>query len=349
MAPEIPGLEGVDPQLLQEDLTTAAITFAVRQALGGTLTRADLRRIKIFPIDVTFDLSQAKNYSDFTDKPDFEIPAAEQLALGFKVLNPGAFANVSLVFEDTRGPVIDVGESSLEIIRFGRFWVLNPNAQAGKTLKLRIYQDPYILGVLPPRLTAELVKVVDVNNAAIDFATETTLAAISTFLGTQIDLKSTQLRDALRGGSNRTITDVYDILNTLYGTLSIAGLRDALRGLSSKTLTDLDSRLATVIGQLGNRSAAPAMQYVTVTTAGTPVQGPSITIPDGFRLVVAYHPSNTGVIGVGGSSANANLSTGTPFRLTAAGQALEYKLTNANLLWFDTTVSGDKVMLTVEQ
>jgi hypothetical protein len=65
-------------------------------------------------------------------------------------------------------------------------------------------------------------------------------------------------------------------------------------------------------------------------------------------VVIAYHPSNTGLIGIGNSSDNANLATGTPFILSGAGQAISLMVDNLNRIWVDASVSGEKVMYIVE-
>ena len=83
---------------------------------------------------------------------------------------------------------------------------------------------------------------------------------------------------------------------------------------------------------------------MTVTTSSTPVQGADVTIPAGIEVIVLAHPDNTGRISFAESSANA-LNTGTTSMLLEAGQSASVLVRNTNNLWFDSTVSGDKVRL----
>ncbi|MCD6197289.1 MAG: hypothetical protein J7K15_01770 [Deltaproteobacteria bacterium] len=94
-------------------------------------------------------------------------------------------------------------------------------------------------------------------------------ATVSSILG-QLDITLTELRDAIRGAGNKTLTDldasITAIKNALasIGTdkllttpdnppnldITLSALRDSLRGTGDKTLTDLDTRLASILGQL---------------------------------------------------------------------------------------------------
>ena len=89
----------------------------------------------------------------------------------------------------------------------------------------------------------------------------------------------------------------------------------------------------------------PTTATVTVTTSATPVQGASAAIPPGVEVLVRAHPDNTGTITVANSSATALNTTGTCERLLAH-QTITYQVQNTNQLWFDATVSGEKVLLT---
>ena len=167
----------------------------------------------------------------------------------------------------------------------------------------------------------------------------------SQLVGT-LNISLSALRDALQGTGGKTLTDVHSALT---GSLDIAlsALRDALQGTGGKTLTDLNTGITNVDTKLGNRTSF-VTGFITVTTAGTPVQGPDLAIAPGKAVVIAYHPSNTGLIGIGNSSANANLSTGTPFILSGAGQAISLMVDNLNRIWVDASVNGEKVMYIVE-
>lgn len=87
---------------------------------------------------------------------------------------------------------------------------------------------------------------------------------------------------------------------------------------------------------------------VTITTSGTPVQGTDISVPGGFSVVCKGHPDNTGTITVASSSTDA-LNTGINNHPLAQNQALSVQVQNFNQLWFDATVNGEKVILTVEK
>lgn len=87
---------------------------------------------------------------------------------------------------------------------------------------------------------------------------------------------------------------------------------------------------------------------VTVTTSGTPVQGADVTIPAGIEVTVLAHPDNTGRISVAETSAAA-LNTATTNMLLEAGQSVSLLVRNTNNLWFDSTVSADKVRLFFEK
>ena len=91
----------------------------------------------------------------------------------------------------------------------------------------------------------------------------------------------------------------------------------------------------------------PVTRTVTVTVALTAVQGPDVDVPAGVKISVRAHPDNTGIIHVGDTAAT-SLSTSSSSNPLAADQGQSYQLQNMNQLWFDATVSGEKVLLTVE-
>jgi hypothetical protein len=84
-----------------------------------------------------------------------------------------------------------------------------------------------------------------------------------------------------------------------------------------------------------------------VSTAGTPVQLPSYSVPEGISVVVKAKTSNTSAITIGGSSSEA-LHTGTSFFSLLPGQAIEYQVTNTNHIWIDAYTNGDGVEVTLE-
>ena len=128
-------------------------------------------------------------------------------------------------------------------------------------------------------------------------------------------------------------------------------LRDALRGIGAKDFTTLEADVEDIATKLGN---ATGWQhgYITVNTPGTPVQGPNVPIAPGKAVALIYYPKNTGEIAIGASSSGAvhpdNGGTGEPILLTAIGQSMRLQVSNLNLIWVDATVAGEKVMWFVE-
>jgi len=125
----------------------------------------------------------------------------------------------------------------------------------------------------PPdnKTLADLYERLDSIRSQIDTAisTRASEATLASILG-QLDLTLTELRDAIRGTGDKTITDLDSSISAIKNALSSIGtdklltvpdnplnldialsaLRDSLVGTENKTLTDLDSRLASVLGQL---------------------------------------------------------------------------------------------------
>ena len=85
-----------------------------------------------------------------------------------------------------------------------------------------------------------------------------------------------------------------------------------------------------------------------VTTAGTAEQLPDVAVPDGCQLTILAKPGNAGRIYLGNSKANAESSSNRFDRLDA-GIALSLKVTNANKVWVDASVSGEGISYIVEQ
>jgi hypothetical protein len=206
-------------------------------------------------------------------------------------------------------------------------------------------------------LHAQLVGALNISLSALRDALQgtggKTLTDVHSALTAQLNITLSALRDAIVGTGPKTLTDVTNAITTVNSTLTsqlnitLAALRDALLGTGGKTLTDLNTGITNVDTKLGNRTSF-VTGFITVTTAGTPVQGPDIAVAPGKAVVIAYHPSNTGLIGIGNSSDNAKLATGTPFILSGAGQAISLMVDNVNRIWVDASVSGEKVMYIVE-
>lgn len=89
------------------------------------------------------------------------------------------------------------------------------------------------------------------------------------------------------------------------------------------------------------------IEVVTIATAGTPVQGPTITVPDGVSIgVIAYNGNGNKKVYVANSSANtADAAKRTELK---AGVGLGLRVSNTNLLWFDGSADGLKVELIFE-
>lgn len=96
-------------------------------------------------------------------------------------------------------------------------------------------------------------------------------------------------------------------------------------------------------------ATAFTVQNTTVTTAGTPVQLPSITVPDGRSLVVISDAKNDvkQVVYVATSSVNA----GDPTKriVLSPGNSVRLFVSNANLVWVDSSANAQKVSAVVEQ
>jgi hypothetical protein len=85
--------------------------------------------------------------------------------------------------------------------------------------------------------------------------------------------------------------------------------------------------------------ASSAMSgQITVTTAGTEVQGTDVKLPNG--VFIKALAGNTGVVYVGNDGAGA-VSATTGFQLSA-GDVILVQVSNLKDLWFDSASNGDK-------
>jgi hypothetical protein len=88
-----------------------------------------------------------------------------------------------------------------------------------------------------------------------------------------------------------------------------------------------------------NVSVATAISgVITVTTAGTAVQGPNVALTNG--AYVRALSTNTGIVYLGNDGAG-DVSSSNGYGLTA-GQAVIVQVANLNELWFDSAVNGEK-------
>ena len=102
-----------------------------------------------------------------------------------------------------------------------------------------------------------------------------------------------------------------------------------------------------VVTPTPNRSAV-TFRTVTVTTAGTPVQGPTVTVPDGFAVLVRIRSqAGTPIIFLANSLANTAVST---LRSELEkGDAIPFKIDDMDLLFFDSDLNGAIAELIAEQ
>lgn len=98
-------------------------------------------------------------------------------------------------------------------------------------------------------------------------------------------------------------------------------------------------------GGVDNR-AAWSHGHKTVTAAGTAEQMTALVIPNGFKAVIRPLNSNTGLIYLGSSKANAE-SASARIELDF-GEEAAFAVTNLNLIWIDAEISGEGVWYAVE-
>jgi len=79
---------------------------------------------------------------------------------------------------------------------------------------------------------------------------------------------------------------------------------------------------------------------ITVTTAGTEVQGPDLHVAG--EVLFFAHPDNTDLVWIGNDGAGA-VSSSTGFPLKAGANQAVRKVTNLKEMWFDADVSGEKI------
>ena len=77
---------------------------------------------------------------------------------------------------------------------------------------------------------------------------------------------------------------------------------------------------------------------ITVTTAGTAVQGPAV--PGGGSFAIKAHPDNTDTVWVGNDGAG-DVTSSNGFPLDA-GEGIVFQVDNLAELWFDADVNGEK-------
>lgn len=99
----------------------------------------------------------------------------------------------------------------------------------------------------------------------------------------------------------------------------------------------LDGETVTVVSPPFS-TATQITGQITVSTAGTAVQGPNIPLTNG--VFVEALNSNIGNVYVGNDGAG-DVTSSNGFEL-AAGKAVLVQVSNLNQLWFDAAVNGEK-------
>ena len=79
---------------------------------------------------------------------------------------------------------------------------------------------------------------------------------------------------------------------------------------------------------------------ITVTTAGTAVQGP--TAPMGSKFALKADPDNTGAVYVGNVAGDVSDANGFPLEAQDAHVVVRVS-NNLSELWFDAAVDGEKI------
>lgn len=208
--------------------------------------------------------------------------------------------------------------------------VATPNPTAGQAL------DPDNAGYQAERVFVQLnriapqISVINDGNAS--------LYVISTPDGANWSPEA-----AILVGEARRFYNVYEL--RLRST--VAGTVATLQG-GVYRVTEYEYSLAYTSTVTFNRTAftVQSLQGIALPAAGG-TQLPSITVPNGFALVIRATPGNAGNVYYATSSANTNVATtrGT----LAAGDSVSLYISNANLVWVAGSVAGQNVDITVEQ
>jgi hypothetical protein len=126
-------------------------------------------------------------------------------------------------------------------------------------------------------------------------------------------------------------------------------LGDYPEAIEVTSMADITLSNPNVITEPTPNATAFTVSVTTITTAGTPQQLPSIVVPDGRALVVASDAANDPKkhVFVATSSANA-LAPATRVTLSP-GNSVTLYVDNADKVWVDTDLNGQKVDVIVEQ
>jgi len=88
---------------------------------------------------------------------------------------------------------------------------------------------------------------------------------------------------------------------------------------------------------------------VTVVSAGTPVQGPNVSLPVGSTLLVELRITQAGSPKGYVSESEANVQVASTRKEMFKGGRLAYAVDNMNRLWFDTDIDGAVFEVSAEQ
>ena len=162
----------------------------------------------------------------------------------------------------------------------------------------------------------------------------------------QVGGSVTRVAGAIPAANYASLYCVFELNPPVAQTTFLARFPEAIEVLA---MADAEISNPNIITEPTPNATAFTIQNTTVTTAGTPVQLPSITIPDGRALVVVSDGANNvkQVVYVATSSVNA----GDPTKrvVLAPGNSVKLYVSNADLVWVDASASGQKVNAIVEQ
>jgi hypothetical protein len=184
-------------------------------------------------------------------------------------------------------------------------------------------------------ILVDIVTVDGVNRLAVETSAEIQIGAV------ELDDGATDTRASIKGDGAAMSPAPND------GGLLISG-RDDTGPVQRHIRVNSSGALVTEENPAPNE-AAVTFQTVTVVVAGTPVNAPSIVIPDGYSLTVRFRTTQTGMPRgfISNSAANVVLSASRSEMLK--GDAYAFQISNANLLWFDSNSAGAIFELIVEQ
>lgn len=91
------------------------------------------------------------------------------------------------------------------------------------------------------------------------------------------------------------------------------------------------------------------VETVTIAVAGTAQQATSVPVPEGVSILYRAHPDNTGYIKIADTAAKAQAATGVGNFPLANSEGAAYQIQDPAIPYLDATVSGEKVIVTMER